>query len=178
MAESITLARPYAKAAFETAMESDQLGVWFGQLSQASAVVCDKDMLSVLKHPGLTSDQKAELVVDISGAEANSALDNFMKVLAENDRLLLLPDITKLFELLKSKQEATVDVSVETAFKLNPQQIEKLAESMKAKLDRKIVLQSAVNIDLIGGVLIRAGDLVIDASVRGRLAKLAEAINS
>jgi F-type H+-transporting ATPase subunit delta len=178
MAESITLARPYAKAAFESALEGGQLADWSEQLGLASALVSDRDMLAILKHPGLTSEKKAAILVDISEGKLAGGPDNFIRVLAENHRLLLLPHISMLFEMLKSQQEATVDVTVETAFKLNASQRTKLIETLRKKLDREINLQSAVNKKLIGGVLIRAGDLVIDATVRGRLEKLAEAIGS
>ena len=178
MAESITLARPYAKAAFETARGADQLTQWSEQLSFISAIVENEDTLALLNHPTLTSEQKSQVILDVSDGKLDGAVENLIKVLSANHRLTLLPEITSLFEQLKSQQEATVKVTVETAFELNSEQEEKLTQSLKAKLDCEVSLQTELNKDLIGGVLIRAGDLVIDASVRGRLAKLVESIGS
>ncbi|OZG73223.1 F0F1 ATP synthase subunit delta [Hahella sp. CCB-MM4] len=178
MAESITLARPYAKAAFELARDANQLSEWSEQLALTAALAGDKDMVRVLAHPTLTSDQKAQVMIDVCEGKLSEGPQNFVKVLSENTRLVLLPEIAELFEQLKSQQEATVDVTVETAFELNSEQEEKLAQSLKSKLSRNINLQSQVNSDLIGGVVVRAGDMVIDASVRGRLAKLAETVGS
>jgi len=178
MAESITLARPYAKAAFELARDAKQLSGWSEQLVYTSALAGDQDMVKILNHPTLTSEQKAQILIDVCDGKLNDGVQNFVKVLAENHRLVLLPEIAELFEQFKSQQEATVDVTVETAFELNSEQEEKLAQSLKSKLSCNINLQTQVNKSLMGGVLIRAGDMVIDASVRGRLAKLVEAVGS
>ncbi|WP_020405478.1 F0F1 ATP synthase subunit delta [Hahella ganghwensis] len=178
MAESITLARPYAKAAFELARDTSQLNEWSEQLALTAALAGDQDMVRILAHPALTSDQKAQVMIDVCEGKLSEGVQNFAKVLAENGRLALLPEIAELFEQLKSQQEATVDVTVETAFELNSEQEEKLAQSLKSKLSRNINLQAQVNKGLIGGVVVRAGDMVIDASVRGRLAKLAETVGS
>ncbi len=178
MAESITLARPYAKAAFELARDASHLGEWSEQLALTAALAGDRDMVRILAHPTLTSDQKAQVMIDVCEGKLAEGVQNFVKVLAENSRLVLLPEIAELFEQLKSQQEATVDVTVETAFELNSEQEEKLAQSLKSKLSRNINLQTQVNKGLIGGVVVRAGDMVIDASVRGRLAKLAETVGS
>ncbi len=178
MAESITLARPYAKAAFELARDAKQLSEWSEQLGYTAALATDQDMVKIVNHPALTSDQKAQIMIDVCEGKLSDGSQNFVKVLAENHRLALLPEIAELFEQFKSQQEATVDVTVETAFELNSEQEEKLAQSLKSKLSRNINLQTQVDKSLIGGVLVRAGDMVIDASVRGRLAKLAETVGS
>ncbi len=178
MAESTTLARPYAKAAFNAALSDKKTDEWSKQLALAATLVQDNDLFLLIKHPGLTAEQKGQLVLDIAKGKISGPAENFVKVLATNKRLLLLPEIAAAFERLKRQQEATVDVTVETAFELNSDQEAKLAESLKAKLNCKINLHSEVNKALIGGVLVRAGDLVIDASVRGRLNKLVESLGA
>ena len=176
MAESITIARPYAKAAFQAAKDSQALTEWSQMLGYASAVAVDKDMMNVLENPALTSEQKAQFFIDVCGEKLTTEVKNFIFVLSENNRLGLVSDIAELFESYKALLEQTIDISVESAFELSDAQSEKLAQALSKKLDRKVVIASTVNQDLIGGVIIRANDLVIDASVRGKIAKLAEAI--
>jgi F-type H+-transporting ATPase subunit delta len=178
MAESITIARPYAKAAFEAAKGKDALTAWSDMLTYSSAIATDENMSVVLDHPALTSEQKAQVFIDSCGENLNAETKNFISVLAENDRIGLLPEIAQLFEAFKAQLEMSVDVEVESAFELGGEQQDKLAEALSKKLDRKVVVTSTVNESLIGGAIIRTKDLVIDASVRGKIAKLAEAISA
>ncbi len=178
MAESITIARPYAKAAFQAAKESQALTEWSKILGYASAVAVDENMEAVLDNPALTSEQKAQLFIDVCGESLTDEVKNFIHVLSENNRLGLVPDIAEVFESYKAQLEQSIDVSIESAFELSDGQSEKLAQALSKKLDRKVVIASTVNQALIGGVIIRANDLVIDASVRGKIAKLAEAISA
>ncbi len=178
MAELSTLARPYAKAVFHAANEAKKLTEWSAALSYAAVVAQDRQMQVFLDHPSLTSEQKAEAFVDVCKGKISEQGQNLIHVLAEYKRLSLLPNIAVLFEELKSLQEKSVDVEVQTAFKLGSEHKKNLAKALSAKLDRKISIRSSVDKTLIGGVIIRAGDLVIDASVKGKLAKLAEAIGS
>ena len=178
MAESITIARPYAKAAFQAAKDSQALTEWSEMLGYASAVAVDENMVAVLENPALTSEQKAQFFIDVCGENLTNEVKNFVFVLSENNRLGLVSDIAELFESLKAQLEQSLDVSIESAFELSDVQSEKLAQALSKKLDRKVVIASTVNQALIGGVIIRANDLVIDASVRGKIAKLAEAISA
>jgi len=178
MAESITIARPYAKAAFQAAKEKDALTEWSEMLSYASAVASDENMESVLDHPALTSEQKAEIFTDVCGDNLSDQGKNFVSVLSENDRIGLIADIAELYEVFKSQLEQSIDVEVESAFELGSEQQEKLAKALSDKLDRKVVVSSTTNQELIGGAIVRTKDLVIDASVRGKIAKLAEAISA
>lgn len=178
MAESITIARPYAKAAFQAAKESEALTAWSEMLAYASAVAVDEEMAKLLDHPALTSEQKAQFFIDVCGDNLTSEGKNFIFVLSEHNRLGLVSDIAELFEIYKAQLERSIDVKVESAFELSDAQSEKLAQALSKKLDRKVVIESQVNQALIGGVIIRANDLVIDASVRGKIAKLAEAISA
>lgn len=178
MAELTTLARPYAKAAFEHAQAHQQLANWSAMLGLAAAVSLDDTMQRVLKAPRLTSTEKATTFNEVCGDKFDAQAQNFIRVIAENDRLALLPDIFSLFELYKAEQEKSIDVDVTSAFALSDEQQDKLAKVLSARLGREVRLHAAEDATLIGGVLIRAGDLVIDGSVRGKLAKLAEALKS
>lgn len=178
MAELTTLARPYAKAAFEAAMEAGSLGEWSANLGLVSAVVSDAAVKSALSSPSLTGEQQARLVLDLCGDEIIGQVKNFVAILAENKRIPLMAEVVSLFEILKANQEKKVDVNVISAFPLSDAIQEKLAASLKAKLQREVVLHSETDNSLIGGAVVRAGDLVIDGSVRGKLVKLAESMKS
>ncbi|MBA1191602.1 F0F1 ATP synthase subunit delta [Pseudomonas entomophila] len=178
MAELTTLARPYAKAAFEHAQAHQQLANWSAMLGLAAAVSEDDTMQRLLKAPRLTSVEKAATFIDVCGDKFDAEARNFIHVAAENDRLLLLPEIAELFELYKAEQERSVDVDVISAFALNQEQQDKLAKVLSARLGQEVRLHASEDASLIGGVVIRAGDLVIDGSVRGKIAKLAEALKS
>ena len=178
MAELTTIARPYAKAAFETADAKGQLAEWSAMLSVAAVVATDDDMVKVLQHPALTSEQKAETFVDVCGGKLSDEAVNLVKTMAENKRLTVLPQVAVTFEQLKSEKEKSVDVSIITAFALTGDQEQQLSQVLGAKLSRDIKVSSSVDKDLLGGAIIRAGNLIIDGSVRGKIAKLAEAMNS
>lgn len=178
MAELNTVARPYTNAAFEYAREQGSLDQWSSLLSLAALAVQDSEMGRVLSNPALTSEQKAELVVGICEKQIDAAGKNFISLLAENRRLALLPEIAAQFDILKANLEKTVDVDLTTAFALDDAQQEKLAQALSSKLGRQVKLTSQVDKSIIGGVVVRSDDLVIDGSVRARLAKLAEAMNS
>ncbi|MEG5264909.1 F0F1 ATP synthase subunit delta [Pseudomonas sp. JDS28PS106] len=178
MAELTTLARPYAKAAFEHAQAHQQLANWSAMLGLAAAVSQDDTMQRMLKAPRLTSAQKATAFIEVCGDKFDAKAQNFIQVVAENDRLPLLPEIAELFDLYKAEQEKSVDVDVTSAFALNQEQQDKLAKVLSARLGREVRLHAAEDPTLIGGVVIRAGDLVIDGSVRGKISQLAEALKS
>ena len=178
MAELSTLARPYAKAAFEYAREHNALAQWSEQLLTTSAVAADEGMAGVLNNPSLTDEQQAQTMIDVCGDALGAEAKNFVSILASNKRLALLPEISSQFELFKANQEKSVDVEVVSAFDLTDAATAKLADVLGKKLEREVKVSTSTDKDLLGGVLIRAGDLVIDGSVRGRLNKLAEALNS
>ncbi|RRJ82623.1 F0F1 ATP synthase subunit delta [Aestuariirhabdus litorea] len=178
MAELTTVARPYAKAAFEAAQDSGDLDLWAGMLQLGAAVAKDDSMKLFLDYPALSREQKAAAFVDVCEGKLNEEAKNLFTVMAENNRLGLLPEVSALFENFKAQQEKQIDVKVETAFDMSDKQQSALAQALSKKLDRKVNLSSETHAELIGGVVIRAADLVIDASVRSKISKLAEAINS
>lgn len=178
MAELSTLARPYAKAAFEYALAGANLAGWSKQLGLAAAVAQTEKMVKVLGSPSLTAEQRAKALLDVCGDAFDAKGRNFIEVLAENKRLTLLPEIAVLFEQFKANHEKSVDVDVVSAFPLEPALAERLAQALRTKLQREVTINTSVDESLLGGVLVRAGDVVIDGSVRGRLAKLALAMGA
>jgi F-type H+-transporting ATPase subunit delta len=147
-------------------------------LATAAAVVADKDLQAALNDPALTAERQARILTDVCGDTLGAQARNFIAVLAANKRLSLLPEIYALYAQYKANQEKSVDVEVISAFDLADAARDKLAEVLGRKLERQVKVRTTTDRNLLGGVLIRAGDLVIDGSVRGRLNKLAAAINS
>lgn len=178
MAELTTLARPYAKAAFRFALDKGQLPQWAEMLSLATQVVGNTEMGAYLGRPQITAVQQADAVIRVCGDRLTAEGQNFIRQLAENKRLLLLPYITELYDLFRAEQEKAVDVEVLSAFELSADQSDKLAKALSKRLERDVTVAAKTDTSLIGGVVIRAGDLVIDASVRGKVAKLRDSLNS
>ena len=178
MADPITLARPYAKAAFEAALEAQALDEWSRMLGVSAAVAGQPAVYAALTDPGKSRQQAAATFGDLCEGELNAQARNLIGLLAENNRLLLLPQIRVLFEELKANQERSVDVEFITAFPVSESAANDLERALQARLQRDIRLSASVDPALIGGAVIRAGDQVIDSSIRGKLAKLAETMNT
>ena len=178
MAELTTLARPYAKAVFGAAQDQKAVDLWDQALAFAAQVAADQEVKNILAIPGLSEQRKAELFADCFEEPLPEALRKFLLILAENKRLPLLPEISALFSLYRADLERTVKMKVSTAFEMTEEQQQKLIEALSKKLERKVALETAVDQSLIGGVVVNTGDLVIDASVRGKLAKMARALGS
>lgn len=178
MAELKTVARPYAKAAFEVAREQGQVAEWANMLSILATATEEPKLSVALSNPAFSAQEKATALAEVCNEVVTDAGKAYLLSLAENKRLTLLPAISELFEQFKLNYEKAVDVVVTSAFALSAEQEQTLAASLGKKLDRNVNLTSETDASLIGGVVIRTGDLIIDGSVRGKLAKLAEAINS
>jgi len=178
MANVTTLARPYAKAAFQFALESKSLSQWSDMIALLSNVAGQEKMQSVLASPALSAEQQAKTFIDVCGDALNESCQGLVKVLAKNKRLKLLPEISQLFEQLKADAERSVDVEITSAVSIDSSLEKQLADALRQKLNRDVRISVAIDKNLIGGVVIRAGDTVIDSSLRGRLTKLAEAMNS
>lgn len=178
MAELSTLARPYAKAAFEYAMEAGDLQGWSDSLATVSSVAKQSSVDQLLSSPSSTASEQAAALTGICGESLSSAGKNFICILSENRRLKLLPQIAHQFEIMKANQEKAIEVDVASAQPLDEEQQEKLTEALSKKLERKVNMQVSLDKSLLGGAVIRAGDTVIDGSIRGRLTKLAESFNS
>lgn len=178
MAESITLARPYANAAFEVALADKALAPWSQMLASLAAVCADPKVSALLKNPALTAEKQSQALLEICGDAVSDKGQNLVKLLAENRRLVLLPQISSIFDVLKAAQEKSIDVDVATAYQLSDEVVAQLTQALQKRLDRQVRLNTRVDQKLIGGAVIRAGDTVIDNSVRGKLNKLAESLSS
>ena len=178
MAELTTLARPYAKAAFKLAQQTDSLSSWSSMLTLLAQVVTQSQVSEMIVSPQRSAAQKAQVLISILGDELNPSAQLLVQVLADNKRLLLLPQIVLLYSAMKAALEQTVEVSIVSAFALTAQQQTQLTQLLTQRLGRQVSLVCSVEPALIGGVVIRAGDSVIDASIQGKLTKLSEAIQS
>ena len=178
MAELLTVARPYAKAAFEYARDHEALDSWSQALSFLSAAVANSDFRRLMGSPKLENDKKVALLSDMLPEQQNDDLSRFLDTLADQGRLMALPFIAEQFEHLRAEHEQRVEVLVTSAYALDNQQQTKLATALKKRLNREISITTQVDKALIGGVILRAGDTVIDGSVRGRLNRLSEALTA
>ena len=177
MASESTTARPYARAIFELAEERGGFEQWSSRLAFWSSVVQDDAIRSRLAEPGTTAQAKADLIVQVSdGLDDDSR--GLLKLLADNDRLFALPDMHQQFEQLRREAEGEIEAHIVSAYELTDDQSQRIVEALGKRLDRKVRITSEVDPELIGGAVIRAGDLVIDGSIRGRLSGLEQSVAS
>ena len=177
MAEALTIARPYAQAVFLFASEHHVLKDWSDMLGLLAAIAADPGMARMIDSPQLTETRLADLFIDVGGERLNEKCHNFIRVLSEARRLLLLPEIAALFEIQRRAAELTVNAELITAYPANEAQQAAVTAALKQRLDRDIELQCTTDTALLGGAIIRAGDLVIDGSVRGKLGRLGTALS-
>ncbi|MBR9789261.1 MAG: F0F1 ATP synthase subunit delta [Vibrionaceae bacterium] len=177
MSDLTTIARPYAKAAFDFAVEKGQLDQW-GQMLSFAAEVAKNEQISELLTSSFSAEKMAEIFVAVCGDQVDAHGQNLLKVMAENGRLTTLPDVCEQFFILKKEHEKEVDVEVISASELSDEQLANIGSKLEARLERKVKLNCSVDETLLGGVIIRAGDLVIDDSARGRLNRLSDALQS
>jgi F-type H+-transporting ATPase subunit delta len=173
MADKLTIARPYARAAFEEANKDSALASWSDALKVASQVVTDERVANLLGNPRVTPQQMAQLFIDVGGKGLGEHGANFVRTLAENGRLAYLPEISWLFEGMKDEAQGVADVTVTSAAALDAAQQHKLSAALEKRLKRKVRLHTQIDPQLIGGAVIRSGDLVIDGSLSTRLARIA-----
>ncbi len=173
MAETSTIARPWARAVFEAAQSSSTLQQWSDLLGTLTQVVSDETMRTAIGHPRVTPEQLSGVINDVVGKSISDAGKNFVRLLAEYRRLNFVPAIADAFRLLRAEAESRVEVEVVSAKALDANQRAGISAALKKRLDRDIDLSCSVDATLLGGAIIRAGDMVIDDSVRGRLERLA-----
>jgi F-type H+-transporting ATPase subunit delta len=178
VAERATVARPYAKAAFEYARDAHAFADWSAGLKTAAQIVADPHVAAFTKDPKWSTADLVDSITDVAGTKLNPGMQNFVKVLAENHRLLLLPEIAAHFEAFRSEVENSADVEVISAVALNASQSDKLKAALSKRLKRNVRMQNSVDPSLLGGAVVRAGDLVIDGSLKGRLQRLATELGS
>ena len=173
-----TVARPYARAAFELALAHDALPAWSGMLELLATVVGNERVVELIDDPRIDYAQKAEQIIAICQDELGELGSNFVQVLAKEGRLEALPEIAAQFEAARADHEKQTRVELISAFPLTEAQQNKLAEALAKRLNREISITTSVDRSLIGGVIVHAGDTVIDGSVRGRLAQLRSALTA
>lgn len=176
MAEAITVARPYAQAAFMFADSHHTLKDWSDMLGLLAGIADDADMHELIESPQVSAAQRAELFIKVGGERLNEKCANFVRVLAVNGRLSLLPEIAALFEIKRRDAEGLIQAEMTSAFAATEAQQASIVASLRKRLGREVVLSCSVEPGLIGGAVIRAGDLVIDGSVRGKLERLGSAL--
>ncbi len=176
MADTTTIARPYAKAAFEAAQADGSLKAWSDMLSLVAEVTRDPAMRMFLANPDVENDEKCQAILDIGDDRLSEHGRNFIRILAENRRLPLVPDIVTVYEQLRADAEQTVEAQVVSARALTKEQEKRLQTALKKQLGREVVISSTIDESLLGGAIIRAGDLVIDGSATGKLHQLAAAM--
>jgi len=177
MSEFTTAARPYAKAAFEVAQAESKQADWSDALQLINAVVSNDDFAAVIDSPSMGAAEKGNVLIDICADKLSNTQQNFIKALAENSRLVLMPEIVVLFEALKAEAESTVEATATSAYPLSDAQVQSMTEALKKKLGCDVKLTTDVDAALIGGVIIRAGDLVIDGSTQAKIGSLTQAVS-
>jgi F-type H+-transporting ATPase subunit delta len=177
MSDLTTIARPYAKAAFDFAVKEQAVDKW-AEMLFFCAEIAKNDRFSDLLNGAVSSHVIADIFIKIADEQLNEQGQNFIKLLAENGRLSVLPNIVTLFAHYKAEHEKTAQVDVTSATALSAEQEANIIARLEKRLARKVKLNCNVDDTLIGGLIIQAGDLVIDGSVRGKLTKLADALQS
>ena len=172
MAERATIARPYAKAAFAVAREQGTLDHWSRWLETARGVVESDEFQKLERSPGVSTEQLESLIAGICGADLDAQGQALLRLLTENGRLDFLPEIAARFKELEAEDRNVAEVEVVSATALDERQKERLAAALRARLSREVRLSCAVDPALIGGAIVRSGDMLIDGSLRGKLERL------
>jgi F-type H+-transporting ATPase subunit delta len=177
MAESQTIARPYADAAFKLALEMNSLPAWSDAFRRLSAIMHASEAQALIGNPQLTASSIGGVIGDSAG-QLTREQRNFVQILAENERLDVLPEIASQFEEKRNRHEGVLDAKVTSAYPLTQQQIADIVATLQERYGCQVKATADVDNELIGGVSIRVGDEVIDASVRGKLAQLAATLKN
>jgi F-type H+-transporting ATPase subunit delta len=178
MSDFTTAARPYANAVFDlanqaNALDSEALNSWSDALANLAAVVSDAQMSELLDDPDTGKMEKGELILSVLGDKLNQQQQNLVKLMAENGRLKIMTDVVAQFEVERAKAENKIEAEVVSAFELSAEQTSELVNTLKNKLGCDVTLTTTVDESLIGGVIITAGDTIIDASMKSQLDSLA-----
>ena len=176
MAEIATLARPYANAVFDLARSAGRLTEWSPMLALLARAVETDQVRDLVAAPSLAPAVKAHQLIDVVREDIDDRCRRFVNVLADNHRLELLPEIAAQFEALKAEAEKTLDVEIAAAVELTDQQVDSYAQALRQRFDQDVNVSVDIDPGLVGGAIVRAGDTVIDGSVRGRLTRLVESL--
>ena len=178
MAELSSIARPYAQAVFELAKDSGHYGPWSEALEFLAKVAADKDMAALFSNPRVSRQQAADIVIELLGEAVGDEPKNLVRLLAQNRRLQALSAISEQYEILRAEAERTIRAELESALPISDEEQHRIAGALKTRLGREVELVVTTNRELVGGAVIRAGDLVIDGSIRARLERLAAAVSA
>ncbi len=178
MSELTTAARPYARAVFEMAEKSGDLAEWSEMLGFMGAVASNDEVSALLARPEMAKQAGADAFLKLCDNKLNDKAENLVRVLAENNRLALLPEISVIFDALKDEAEGSIEALVRSAKKLSKSEQEGISKALKKRLGRDVKLKVSVDEALLGGAIIQAGDLVIDGSLKGRLDKMTSAMTN
>ena len=178
MADRATIARPYARAAFAHAQKADELASWSKLLGAAALGAADVRVARLIGNPHVTGEELVDLLGGLSKQAAGEAGRNFLRALAENRRLALLPQIAEQYEKLRAETEGVVDVEVIAAREIAAPQEKRLQAALAKRLGREVRMHTRIDESLLGGALVRAGDLVIDGTLKGRLERLGSALRN
>lgn len=176
MADSASIARPYAKAVFDLAKESGDYESWSAALSQLSMIAQDEEFVQLVNDPRVTNQQQVDLLSDLAKGSLPANGDNFLQLLVQNDRLTALGDIASQYADLVAKEQSLISAEVVTAMPLSDEQQAQLKSALEMRLNSKVEINQVVDQSLLGGAIIKAGDLVIDGSAKGRIEKLTTAL--
>lgn len=176
MSGAATLARPYARAAFQVARDQQDFRGWSGRLNLSAQVALDPRVVGLIGHPRLSRAAQVKLFMPDGEPQLGSSYGNFLALLAEHGRLSLLPEVLAQFEQLRADAERTLKVSVRSAVKMDEAELARLQAALKVRFKRDIAIEQEVDASLIGGAVIDAGDEVIDASLKGKLKRMETAL--
>ncbi len=178
MSEQISLARPYAKAIFELARDSGDYSLWSDQLEFLATVAADPAMKEIIQNPEITEQQLTDLILDVGKDQLNEQTQNLVKLLVHNDRLAAAKDINRQYLVLRDEAEQVIEAQLITASEVDGAQKRSIETALSGRLGKKIKLETSVDESLIGGAVVRAGDWVVDGSVKAQLQDLVGAIGS
>ncbi len=178
MSEQISLARPYAKAIFELARDAGEYARWSDQLELLTMISQDSAMTEVIANPAVSEKQLAELIIDVAGEQLDEQGRNLVKLLARNDRVSVVADINQQFLVLRDEAEQVIEAQLITAAEIDETQKKAFETALSGRLGKQIKLEATVDEALIGGAIVRAGDWVVDGSVKAQLQELVGAISS
>lgn len=170
--DAATIARPYAEAIFTRAEETGELTTWSDMLSLLAQLTQDPSLARVIRDPMFDRERMSGLIIEICGDKLTNEGQNLVRLLVQNNRTMHLQDIARIYESLKNDSLKVLNVEVRTAYALQQTQKKNIATALEARLGRKITITSEKDPNLIGGIHIRAGDMVIDGSIRGQLQQL------
>ncbi|MSQ68760.1 MAG: F0F1 ATP synthase subunit delta [Gammaproteobacteria bacterium] len=177
MQENLTIARPYAQAAFDTAQEAGEVAQWDAALQLLSRIVRDPDMRRVTLDPGVAREQILALIFAVIGPTVPPGFRNFVNVVAQARRLPMVPEMATVFTAQRARQDNIADVEIVTAYELDAATEQRIVQAMRTRLGKEIRISQTIDANLIGGARVKVGDLVFDASLKGALSQLANVFN-